>query len=116
MFIDIQGGNLDGKLTIGNIYRPPKNNTSNACIEQFLNELSPIISKLCKNNNNTVITGDMNLDLLKIDEREKFQAYFDLFVTYSFFPQIMYPTRISQVQSHRSARNKRKNYTRMTAT
>ena len=28
----------------------------------------------------------------------------------------MYPTRISQVQSHRSARNKRKNYTRMTAT
>ena len=41
---------------------------------QFLNELSPIISKLCKNNKNTVITGDMNLDLLKIDEREKFQA------------------------------------------
>ena len=27
----------------------------------------------------------MNLDLLKIDEREKFQAYFDLFVTHSFF-------------------------------
>ena len=116
MFIDIQGGNLDGKLTIGNIYRPPKNNNSNACVKKFLNELSPIISKLCKNNNNTVITGDMSLDLLKIDEREKFQAYFDLFVTHSFFPQIMYPTRISQVQSHRSARNKRKNYTRMTAT
>ena len=85
MFIDIQGGSLDGKLTIGNIYRPPKNNNSNACVEKFLNELSPIISKLCKKNNNTVITGDMNLDLLKIDEREKFQAYFDLFVTHRIF-------------------------------
>ena len=116
MFIDIQGGHLDGKLTIGNIYRPPKNNNYNACVQKFLNELSPIIFKLCKNNNNAVINGDMNLDLLKIYEREKFQAYFDLFVTHSFFPQIMYPTRISQVQSHRSARNKRKNYTRMTAT
>ena len=50
-------------VTIGNIYRPPQNNNSNACVENFLNELSPIILKLCKNNNNTVITGDMNLDL-----------------------------------------------------
>ena len=49
----------------------------------------------------------MNLDLLKIDEKEKFQAYFDLFVTNSFFPQIMYPTIISKVQSHRSVRNAR---------
>ena len=30
---------------------------------------------LCENNSNTVITTDMNLDLLKIDERKKFQAY-----------------------------------------
>ena len=58
----------------------------------------------------------MNLDLLKIDEREKFQAYFDLFVTHSFFLQIMYPARISQVPSHRSATNKRKYYTRMSVT
>ena len=50
-------------VTIRNIYRPPKNNNSNACVENFLNELSPIISKLCKNNNNIVIAGDMNLDL-----------------------------------------------------
>ena len=78
LFVDIHGGNLNGKLTIGNIYRPPRNNNSNACVEKFLNELSSIISELCKNNNNTVITGDMNPYLLKIDEREKFQAYFDL--------------------------------------
>ena len=59
------------------MYRPPRNNNSNACVEKFLNELSSIIYKLCKNNNNTVIMGDTNLDLLKIDKREKFQAYFD---------------------------------------
>ena len=116
LFIDIQGGNLHGKLTIGSIYRPPRNNNSNACVEKFLNELSPIIANICRNNYNTVITGDMNLDLLKIDEREKFQAYFDLFVTHSFFPHIMYPTRISKVQSHRSARSTRKHHTRMSTT
>ena len=38
--------------------------------QKILNELGPIISILCKNNNNTVITRDMNLDLLKIEERE----------------------------------------------
>ena len=58
----------------------------------------------------------MNLELLKIDEREKFQEYFDLFVTNSFFPQIMYPTRISKVQSRRSARNTRNRHWRMSAT
>ena len=115
-FVDIHGGNLNGKLTIGKPFRPPRDNNSYACVEKFLNELSPIISKLCKNNNNTVITGDMNLDLLKIDERENFQAYFDLFVTSSFFPQIMYPTRIYKVQSHRSGRNIRNRHSRMSAT
>ena len=116
LFVDIHWGNLNGKLTIGNIYRPPRNNNSNACVEKFLNELRPIISKLYKNNNNSGITEDMNLDLLKIDEREKFQAYFDLFVTNTFFPQIMYPTRTSKVQSCRSARNTRNRHSRMSAT
>ena len=54
MFIDIQHGNLGGKL--------PKNNISNASVENFLNELSPIISKMCNNKNNTIITVDKNLD------------------------------------------------------
>ena len=54
MLIDIQHGNLGRKLT--------KNSISNASVENFLNELSPIISKMCNNNNNTIITVDKNLD------------------------------------------------------
>ena len=69
-------------------FYPPRNNNSNACVEKFLDELSPIIAYSCRNNYNTVITGDTNLDLLKIDEREKFQAYFDLFVTNTHDTQI----------------------------
>ena len=34
---------------------------------------------LCENNSNTVNAADINLELLKIDERKKFQAYFDFF-------------------------------------
>ena len=41
---------------------------------------------LCEIKSNTVITADMNLELLKIDECKKFQAYFDFFVMQNFFP------------------------------
>ena len=40
LFIDINGSNLCGTLTIGNIYRPPHDNNNNVNIQQFILELS----------------------------------------------------------------------------
>ena len=107
--------NLNGKLIIGNICRPTWNNNSIASTDNFLNELSANISKLCKNNNNAAITGDINLDLLKIDERGNSQHIWIYLEQTAFLPQITYPTRISKVQSRRSARNTRNHHTRMSA-
>ena len=38
----------------------------------------------------------MNVNLLKINERIKFQEYFDIFVSNGLFPKITYPTRFSK--------------------
>merc|ERR1711947_57638 len=47
--------------------------------------------------NSTLITGgDFNINLLQINEREKFQEYFDLFVSNGSLPQITMPTRFSK--------------------
>ena len=50
LFIDVTGHNLRKRLTIVNIYRPPGDNDNNKNIETFINEMSPIIDKLKKEN------------------------------------------------------------------
>ena len=87
------------KIVIGNIYRPPKHDNNNTTIENFLNELTPVIFKMAKINTNIIITGDFNIDLLQMNERVKFQKYFDLFVTNGLFPLITLPTRTSKQSS-----------------
>ena len=48
LFIDVRGQNLNKPLTLGTIYRPPKFNNRNSTIDQFINELRPVISQLAK--------------------------------------------------------------------
>ena len=96
LFIDVFNNSMDRKITISNIYRPPKMNDCNAILETFLNQMRPIVTSLSKENSHAVFVGDYNIDLLKIDNREKYQEYFDLFVTNAFLPNIVLPTRFSR--------------------
>ena len=100
MFIDVTGHNLRKRLTIGNIYRPPHDNNNNKNIETFINEMSPIIDKLKKEISYAAISGDFNINLLHINEREKYDDFFDMMCTNNFYPKIMFPTRIAK-RSHR---------------
>ena len=99
LFIDVTGHNLRKRLTIGNIYRPPHDNNNNKNIETFINEMSPIIDKLKKENRYAAISGDFNINLLQINEREKYDDFFDMICTNNFYPKIMFPTRIAK-RSH----------------
>ena len=85
LFIDVSGQNLRRPLTIGNIYKPPHNKNNNANIERFLEDISPIINTLQKENKYAAIVGDFNINLLQINEREKFEKFFDLMCTNIFF-------------------------------
>ena len=54
--------------------------------ERFIEDISPIINTLQKENKYAAIVGDFNINLLQINEREKFEEFFDLMYTNTFFP------------------------------
>ena len=83
-------------LTIGNIYRPPRSNNNNQSIGNFIKEFRPVIEKLCKENKNIVLSGDFNIDLLKLNERDKYAEFFDMLISLGFLPKITYPTRFAK--------------------
>ena len=95
LFIDIGGEDLSKKVTLCNIYRPSTRNENNQVIDQFITEISPIVENLSKENSTLIFAGDFNINLLNINEREKIQDYFDLFVSRGLFPKITLPTRLS---------------------
>ncbi len=96
LFIDVTSENLQRKITIANIYRPPRDNYSNISIDNFLRPITKIINVM-KNENSTLIwVGDFNINLLQIEQREKYQEYFEIFTSNGLLPQITLPTRLSK--------------------
>ena len=75
------------------IYRPPRRDT-NEYLDTFIQEISPVLDNLSKSKSDCIFVGDFNIDLLKINDRLKYQEYFDLFVSTGFIPQITLPTRL----------------------
>ena len=86
LFIDITGENMLGKITLANIYKPPKNNNNNHNISCFIDELAPVLHTFNKTNALTILVGDFNIDLLKINEREKFGDLYDSICSNGFLP------------------------------
>ena len=73
-FIKIK--NIKGRMiTIGNIYRPPEDINLN--YENFTEEFNKILTKLQRNNTDTIIAGDFNIDLLKIHDKQAIYNYFE---------------------------------------
>ena len=64
----MSGNSLESNIIIGNIYKPPKNNNNNDNIQQFMNELDQVLTKLDSDNKDILLAGDFNINLLKINE------------------------------------------------
>ena len=95
LFMKIKGSELPHPIIIGNIYRPPRENNNNSSIDNFMAEFSPIIHKICKTKTDIMIAGDLNIDLLLINQREKYADYFDFMLANGLSPKITFPTRLS---------------------
>ena len=93
-FIKVTGGGLSKDLIIVNIYRPPRGLNEN--YKQFLSEFTPIISSFARTNSDIIIAGYCNINPLKINEREIFADIFDILISYSFYPHITLPARLSK--------------------
>ena len=93
-FLEISGGGLQRKLSLCNIYRPPRDR--NRDIQIFLNEITPVISTVSNMYADSIIAGDFNLDLLKIDSRILISDYIELMYSHSYSPSITLPTRLTR--------------------
>ena len=72
LIIEIKGGCLSKTITIGSIYWPPK--TTNDSLNVFIEELSYTLSSLENNNNQLILAGDFNINLLKLNDNEIYIA------------------------------------------
>ena len=96
LIIDIMHDDLPKKITLANIYRPPRDNNSNKSVQYFLEPMSTLIETISNENSLFFCCGDFNLDLLKLEQRSIFQEYFDMFVLKGIIPLITLPTRFSK--------------------
>ena len=96
LYVDVTSNCLNRTITIGNIYRPPRENNNNNSVRHFISEITPIIHKLGREKSDTIICGDFNINILKVNERDIFAEFIDLFLNNGFLPQISLPTRFSK--------------------
>ena len=94
LFISIIGKKNSLPLIIGNIYRPPNNN--NEAILQFTEDITQTLESLHHSQKKWIITGDFNIDLLKINSRPQYLEYFNSLLALGFSPRITFPTRFSE--------------------
>ncbi len=87
-----KGDSLNKTVSIGNIYI---GHLINECYKEFINELMPLLCSFESNNNEAILAGDFNIDLLKLNNKKVFSEYFDMLTSKSFYPKITLPTRLS---------------------
>ena len=89
-WVEIKNKNCKNIVT-GSIYRHPHNNST-----EFFQYLEKCLSKLSKENKEVYICGDFNFDLLKIDTDSITQHFFNLLCSYSYLPNVLQPTRVTE--------------------
>ena len=81
------------KYIIGNIYRHPSDSIDELSL--FIQEFVPLLSELQTNPYKAYICGDFNINLLKINDSEHYNSFFENVTSTGFFLQITMPTRLS---------------------
>jgi len=92
LFVEIKKKNI--KTLIGVTYKPPKTS-----IDNYINLINTTLNNLDKSSMNCYIAGDYNIDLLKTDKDENSSNFFNDLLSYSFFPTIVKPTRITDTSA-----------------
>ena len=80
-------------ILVGVIYRP--NTPPKADIDIFTHTMHDIQNILSRDQKETLIMGDMNIDLLKCTTHVKSQEYIDNSFSQGFIPLITKPTRVT---------------------
>ena len=97
-FIEIESG-VNKNLLIGGVYR---HHTS---ISNFLSEFSEkILHKITSEKNKVcAFLGDLNIDLLQVENHDKTCEFFDILSAFGFRPLILQPSRVQTTRRGTSA-------------
>ncbi len=79
--IQISSGSLHKPLHLCDIYRPPRE--WNEHYNLFSHKVTPILINWTKDKSDSIITGDVNINLLKINEQELNSEFFDTSNSYN---------------------------------
>ena len=89
--------NLNKSVIIGNIYRPPKELLGS--LKNFNEELNKVIQHSIMKSKKIILSGDFNINILKITEKPAYAHFFDMLTTNSLLPNITYLTRITRTSA-----------------
>ena len=92
IFIEIDKDliNKDKNCIVGVVYRPPDTN-----VNQFNEKIGEILSNIKTEKKLAYLLGDFNLNLLSIDKHKDTQDFIDAMYSFSMFPCITKPTRVT---------------------
>ena len=76
------------------MYRPPRESNDN--YSDFFEELKTILSNYEHTYSALILTEDTNINLLKVNQKEKCGEFFDILTSFSLYPKITLLTRFSQ--------------------
>ena len=80
----------NNSIIVGVTYKPP-----NTSIDSYSNTFKELLDNFESNTTSCFIAGDFNIDLLKSENHQETNSFFNSLLTYSFFPTIVKPTRIT---------------------
>ena len=88
LFIELKNNKKESAV-VGVIYRPPKSK-----MKEFEDELEALISKIIKENKLIYLMGDINIDMLKMNQVSSVGKYMYQLFSSSLYPLITKPSRI----------------------
>ena len=96
IFVDVSPHPLTQNkcVTLGVLYRPP-----NTDVRNFLENMSTILANLKGINRTAYIMGIFHLNLINISEHIPTSDFVELMFSYSFFPLINKPTRLTETSA-----------------
>ena len=93
LFIEAEGSsfNLSSNVIIAVIYRMP-----NTSLDIFDDRIANIMNTITRENKLCYFLGDLNIDLLKHENHSPTSGFLDTMYSYSMFPLITKPTRVTK--------------------
>ena len=89
LFVELKINNKKESVVVGVLYRPP-----NSKMKEFEDELEKVLSKIIKENKLFYLMGDININMLKMNQVLTVDRFMCQLFSSSLYPLITKPTRI----------------------